>query len=105
MLRMELLGGFRLSADGEAVGAIESNRAQSLLAYLALRAGEFVPRQRVAFLFWPESTEAQARTNLRQLLHHLRSAWPEADTHLEAEGPNLRWRADTPFELDAAEFE
>ena len=34
------------------------------------------PREQLAFLLWPESIESQARTNLRQLLHHLRRALP-----------------------------
>ena len=37
-------------------------RAQSLLAYLALHADQQPSRRHVAFLMWPDSTEAQART-------------------------------------------
>lgn len=103
MLRVELLGGFRLSGECGLDGVL-SNRGQSLVAYLALRAGEFVPRRRLAFLFWPDSNETQARTNLRQLLHHLRSAWPASENYLEGAAQNLRWRSDAAFELDAAQF-
>jgi DNA-binding SARP family transcriptional activator/predicted ATPase len=103
VVRLEVLGGFRLLADGASIPV--STRAQSLIAWLALRSGEFVPRQRVAFLFWPDSPEAQARTNLRQLLHHLRTAWPESEAWIESAGPNLRWRPDPSFQLDAAELE
>jgi DNA-binding SARP family transcriptional activator/predicted ATPase len=100
VLRVELLGGFRLSVAVET-----SSRAQSLLAYLALHAGEWIPRRRLAFVFWPDSSEAQARTNLRQLLHHLRSAWPQLDAYIESSGQNLRWRADAAFTLDTAQLE
>lgn len=43
-------------------------RLQSLLAYLLLH--RFTPqaRQHVAFTFWPDSSEAQALTNLRKQL-------------------------------------
>jgi DNA-binding SARP family transcriptional activator/predicted ATPase len=102
-LRLELLGGFRLLCDGAPVSL--PARAQSLIAWLALHAGEFVSRRRAAFLFWPDSTEAQARTNLRQLLHHLRAAWPDSDACIESDGPNLRWRANPAFTLDAADLE
>ena len=37
-------------------------------------------RQSLAFLLWPDSTEAQARTNLRHVLHNLRRALPDPDS-------------------------
>ena len=46
-----------------------SARAESLLAYLLLHREAPQPRQRLAFLLWPDSSEPQARTNLRHLLH------------------------------------
>jgi DNA-binding SARP family transcriptional activator len=57
---------------------------QSLVAYLTLHAGTAISRQQIAFLFWADSREAQARTNLRQLLHHLRDALPEIDLYLDS---------------------
>jgi DNA-binding SARP family transcriptional activator len=64
-----------------------------------------VPRQRLAFLLWPDSTEAQARTNLRHVLHNLRRALPDADRFIEVTPRTLRWRPDAPFLLDVAAFE
>jgi DNA-binding SARP family transcriptional activator len=78
---------------------------QALLAYLLLNAGSSVPRQQLAFLFWPDTTEPQARTNLRQLLHHLRSAWQDFDGYIEMDTQVLRWRTEYAFTLDVAEFE
>ena len=60
-----------------------SARAESLLAYLLLHREAPQPRQRLAFLLWPDSTEPQARTNLRHLLHNLRRALPDPDRFLE----------------------
>jgi len=54
-----------------------------LLAFLLLNRDAAQPRQRLAFLLWPDSTEAQARTNLRHVLHNLRRALPELDRYLE----------------------
>ena len=51
------------------------------------------------------STEAQARTNLRHLLHTLRRALPGLDRCLEVTPRTLAWRADSPFWLDVAAFE
>ena len=46
----------------------------ALVAFLAAHAGSPQLRQRIAGLFWPDSTDAQALTNLRRELHHLRNA-------------------------------
>jgi len=78
---------------------------QALLAYLLLHAGSSVSRQQLAFLFWPDTTEPQARTNLRQLLHHLRSAWRDFDGYIEMDTQVLRWRTEHAFTLDVAEFD
>src|SRR5262249_33105445 len=50
-------------------------------------------------------SEAQARTNLRQLLHALKQTLPDADQFVYAEAQTLQWRSDAPFRLDVGEFE
>ncbi|MDR7555822.1 MAG: BTAD domain-containing putative transcriptional regulator [Armatimonadota bacterium] len=104
-LRIELLGGFRLTSDGRPVTDVRTVRQQSLLAYLLLTRHQPQSRQRIAFVVWPDSTEAQALTNLRRELHHLRRALPNAERFLDVEGKVLRWRTDAPFTFDVAEFE
>ena len=42
----------------------------ALVAFLAAHAGVPQPRQRIAGMFWPDSTDAQALTNLRWELYH-----------------------------------
>src|SRR5436305_5267704 len=76
-IRIELLGGLRILHGEQPVPAVNRNRLQSLLAFLVLHSDTPKPRGRLAFLLWPESRESQARTNLRQLLHHLRRALPD----------------------------
>jgi DNA-binding SARP family transcriptional activator/tetratricopeptide (TPR) repeat protein len=102
--RVELLGGFRMSTKGVPLTSVVS-RTQALLAYLLLHAGSTVSRQQLAFLFWPDSSEPQARTNLRQLLHHLRSAWHAAEDHIDSDAAVVRWRTEEPFTFDVSEFE
>src|SRR5262249_45655583 len=80
-------------------------RLQSLLTYLLLHAQVPQQRQHLAFLFWPDATEAQARNNLRQLVHQLRQAFPAVDHFLHADTHSLQWRLDTPIRFDVAEFE
>ncbi|MQA60035.1 MAG: AAA family ATPase [Actinophytocola sp.] len=103
--RVRLLGEFELGmADGSTV-AFDSARAESLVAFLALHRGEPQSRQRLSYLLWPTSTEQQARTNLRHLLHTVRRALPAADRVLEVTARTLRWRPPDPCQIDVAVFE
>jgi DNA-binding SARP family transcriptional activator/predicted ATPase len=88
----------------EPVTAVNSARLQSLLAYLVLHRAAPQSRQHLAFRFWPDSTEAQARNNLRQALHQLRHALPDADRFLSADTTTLCWQSDAAFSLDVSDF-
>src|SRR5258708_2437883 len=68
LARIRVLGRFDLSLDGMQVPPLESARAESLLAFVLLQRNTAASRQHLAFLLWPDSSEAQARTNLRHLL-------------------------------------
>ncbi|HET8754508.1 MAG TPA: BTAD domain-containing putative transcriptional regulator, partial [Solirubrobacteraceae bacterium] len=102
-LRVALLGELSLHLGATPLAPLESARAESLLAYLLLHRDAAQPRARIAGLLWPDSSEAQARTNLRHVLHTLRHALPEAERCLEVTARTLRWTG--PVELDVAAFE
>lgn len=103
--RIELLGSFQINAGTQPVTTLNTSRLQALLSYLLLRSGIAQSRQQLAFLFWPDSTDEQARTNLRTLLHRLRTAMPQADKFLTVDQQTVEWQADAPFTLDVADFE
>lgn len=105
VLRLTLLGDFALARDDRPIPGFGSARSRSLLAYLILRRQAPQPRDRLAYLLWPDSTESQARTNLRRELHHLRKNLPEADRHLRVDTTTLQWRPDAPARVDVVEFE
>jgi DNA-binding SARP family transcriptional activator len=63
------------------------------------------PRQRVAFLLWPDSSESQAHTNLRTLLHRLHGALPDTDQLLQIDQQTIAWQPGTTIKVDVAEFE
>ena len=92
LVRIRLLGELSLDVGGTSIAPFESARVESLLAYLVLHRDAAQSRQRLAFLLWPDSTERQARTNLRHVLHNLRRALPGADAYLEVTSRTLRWR-------------
>src|SRR2546427_7809229 len=104
-LHMRLLGDFSLIYADRQVTSLNTMRLQSLLAYLVLHRDAPQQRQHLAFLFWPDTTEAQARNNLRQLLHQLRQAFPAMEHFLSADTHMMHWHPVTPFHLDVAEFE
>ena len=104
-LRVRLLGDLDLRLGEDQVAPFDSGRAESLLAYLLLHRDAAQPRQRLAFLLWPDSTEPQARTNLRHVLHNLRRVLPDADRLIDVGSRTLQWRADAPLWLDVAVFE
>jgi DNA-binding SARP family transcriptional activator len=105
VLRARLLGPMDLRFGERQLPPLDSGRAESLLAYLLLHRDAPQPRQRLAFLLWPDSAEGQAHTNLRKVLHNLRRALPDADHLIEVGPRTLRWRPDAPLWLDVEQFE
>lgn len=77
MIRVHLLGGFGVVIDGKAV-ALPARKTEALLAVLALRPGVALTREWLAGLFWPDVSESQSRTSLRQSVSHLRRCLGEA---------------------------
>jgi DNA-binding SARP family transcriptional activator len=104
-LHVHLLGSFRLLYRDEVVKGFDQARLQELLAYLLLHRNVPVPRQQLAFLFWPDSTEEQARTNLRNLWHRLRRALPDSDRFLITDELTVQWRGDDTCWSDVVAFE
>ncbi len=97
---MRLFGAFEIEVDATPI-ALTSTRAAHLLACVALHPDAAQRRDHLAFRLWPDSTDAQARTNLRHLLHTLRSAVPEIDRHLTSTPQTLTWSGG---EVDVTEF-
>jgi DNA-binding SARP family transcriptional activator/predicted ATPase len=104
-MRINLFGNLRITFAGRPVTAVNTNRLQSLIAYLILHGDAPQPRERLAFLLWTASSESQARTNLRQLLHHLKRALPAECNLLETTHFTVRWRQDGTCAIDVVEFQ
>ena len=104
-MRISLFGNLRISVEGRPVTAVNTNRLHSLIAYLIVHGDTSQPRERLAFLLWPASTESQARTNLRQLLHHLKRALPGECNVLVTDHSMVRWRQDIPCAIDVVDFQ
>lgn len=104
-LQISLLGDFSLRSENQPLTGINSERSQALLAYLVLHSHAPQLRQRIAFYFWGDSTDSQARTNLRRELHYLRRTLPDVDQFLLADAKTLQWQINADCTLDVREFE
>ena len=86
MIRLHLLGALEFAAsDGRDLHPLAAQpKRVAVLAYLAARpAGEFVRRDTLLGVFWPELDQAAARRSLRQTLHVIR-------THLGSDAIDTR---------------
>src|SRR5258708_40152186 len=103
MLYVSLLGEQAITGDRTSVRT-NSSRAVALVAFLVMHAGSPQPRQRIAGLFWPESTDAQAMTNLRRELHHLRQVLGDEGS-LVVTSRDLCWRDTDTCRVDVRVFD
>lgn len=104
-LHISLLGEFSVSKGDQPVKSLNAERPKTLLAYLLLHQQAAISRQRLAYAFWPDSAEEQARTNLRNLLHTLRCSLPDADSYLQMDTHTVRWSPEAIYTLDVADFQ
>ncbi len=102
MLHVSLLGEQVITGAGPGA-RVRSSRAVALVAFLAVHAGSPQPRQRIAGLFWPDSADAQALTNLRRELHQLRQLLGDAQS-LVVTSADLCWRDTGTCRVDLRVF-
>lgn len=100
-LKIFLLGTFRLERGGHTI-RLPTRQAKSLLAFLMLHP-EQQPREKLASLFWGDSTDAQARNSLRTALKTLRKEL--GDDLLLADRESVQLNPAIPFWVDAREFQ
>jgi DNA-binding SARP family transcriptional activator len=102
-LKISLLGQFNLQAEDVSL-ELPSRPAQSLLAYLAIHAGSVHRRETLAHLLWPDSTESNARSYLRQALWRIRKSFEIAskdwEDHLKISDINVTFDDQSDYWLD-----
>ncbi|MEV7095619.1 AAA family ATPase [Amycolatopsis sp. NPDC051045] len=104
MLRVSLLGEQVIADDESGAVLTRSPRSVALVAHLVVHAGRAQPRRLLAGLFWPDSTDAQALTNLRRELHQLRRVLGDPPS-LTVTGQDLCWRDTSSSRVDVREFD
>lgn len=102
MLRVQLIGEFRVELGECPIPVPRSRPAQTLLGWLALNPGPHA-RAALAARFWPDVLDASARANLRNTIWVLRTAIAGDTDHLVATRDSVGFAADTLW-TDVAEF-
>jgi DNA-binding SARP family transcriptional activator/tetratricopeptide (TPR) repeat protein len=103
MVLSVLLLGEAAIVDASGATGTRSMRAVELVGFLVAHSGAPQSRQRLAMQFWPDSTDAQALTNLRRELHHLRQVLNE-DPALVVSARQLTWDDSKSCRVDVADF-
>ena len=108
MLQIRLLGQFDVHLDKKRI-TIPTRLGQSLLAYLALTAGTPHRREKLAGTFWPDTTDENARRNLRQELWRIRKAISTQQNgemnYLLADEFTIAFNRNSEYWLDVAQVE
>jgi predicted ATPase/DNA-binding SARP family transcriptional activator len=105
MLEIALLGQFAVLHDGSRLSILTRN-AQSLFAYLLLNAGKAQRRERLAGILWPDSSEDNARSNLRHELWRLRKALkPAGDSYFIIDDLTIAFNPQSEHCLDVHRLE
>jgi DNA-binding SARP family transcriptional activator len=107
-LKIHLFGGLQISLNAAPIGGTVTDKAKSLLAYLAVEADRPHRREVLAETFWPERPQGTARNNLRQALLALRLSLGEKDSdqpYLLPTNDEIQFNAHSRFYLDTREFD
>ncbi len=102
--RLCLFGAIELIHHGQPID-LKRARLDELVAYLAIRPGEACLRSQIAYALWTDSSEKQARTNLRNLIFNLKKNWPSLSSAISIERAVLRWRSDADVTVNITRFE
>ena len=104
MLHVSVLGEQTITDDRTGGVRTRSSRTVALVGFLVAHAGSPQMRQRIAGLFWPDSTDAQALTNLRRELHNLRQVLGD-EPSLVVTSRDLCWRDTETCRVDLRTFD
>ncbi len=104
MFRAKLFGAPRLEWDDLPIPPVSGVRARCVLYRLLFSFNQEVQRSLLSGMLWPESSDQQARTNLRREVHLLRRHHPVFDKCIESTRSTLRWVMPEKYELDVEQF-
>ncbi|HET7010154.1 MAG TPA: tetratricopeptide repeat protein [Anaerolineales bacterium] len=107
-LRLFLLGPMRAYVDEAAIKLPPRSRLLSLWGYLLVHRSRPMPRNLLAYTFWPDESEEEARLNLRRHLHRLAQLLPATEPAISwivSDRSTVQWNPSADAWLDLADFE
>ena len=110
-LNISMFGQLVVELDGERAGSFRTKKVQALLIYLASEPETAHRRELLTTLLWPGMPDSSARSNLRQVLFHLRRAIPDFEENGEpvplliANRYTIQLNSQAKVVIDTAEFE
>jgi DNA-binding SARP family transcriptional activator len=113
-LHIQLLGGFRLTCDGQAPpdSAWRLRKAKALVKLLALAPGRQLHREQIMDALWPDMAPRESANNFHQALHSARQALAslaspggEPPCQLVLREQTLRLESSGALETDVERFE
>jgi len=107
-LRAFLLGPMRAFDGSTPIKLPPRSKLPSLWGYLLVHRDRPTPRNLLAYTFWPDEPEPEARLNLRRHLHRLQQLLPSAPDErpwLLTDRSQLQWNPAAETWLDVAAFE
>jgi len=108
VLEIHLLGAPEFAYEGQPFRLHGPPRAVTLLAWIVMHRRAPLARDGIAFTFWPDADEDEARANLRRHLYALAKALPQrppADPWIVADKKTLGWNPNAPLCFDVADLE
>lgn len=108
MLQIYLFGSLRLLYNDQPLKFAALPKTLPLFAYLLLNRAKPIPRTTLAFIHWPDSSEAEARSNLRRHLYELRRVLPPAPEErpwLLVDNNTVQWNPAAAYWCDVVAFE
>ena len=110
VVKISLFDAVRIDVGGKSLEGFRTHKVAALLVILAAEPGVQHRRESLMTLLWPGMPEVSARSNLRQVLFHLRQAIPDFESGAEpiplliANRDAIRLNPAAPVKIDAAEF-
>ena len=100
--RVQVLGGFLVSVDGEGVpaDAWRTRRAADVVKVLALEPNHTIHREQLMELLWPDLGDVAGAANLRKAIHYARRAMRSAQAIGSHGGMLSLWDGDLTVDAD-----
>ena len=105
MLQVYLFGPLRFALDGQWLPFSGLPKVGPLFVHLLLNPKLPISRDSLAFLLWPDVSEAEARANLRRHLYELRRILPPNQPWILSTNSTVQWNPAGATWVDVLEFQ